>query len=242
VGLSIVIPAYNEARRLGTTLPRVLDYAATLGESSEVIVVDDGSTDGTAEIAAAMARGPLRVSVLRGAVNRGKGACVRRGVLAAREDEVVVMDADLSAPLEEIAKLRAGLAEGYDVAIGSRRLAGSDVQVRQPWLRELAGRGFSRLVSLCFLPGIHDSQCGFKAFRRPAAMALFARQRLDGYAFDVEVLWLARRLGYRVVEVPIVWRNDPQSHLRLVTDSLGMLGELARLWTAGRRGDYRERQ
>jgi dolichyl-phosphate beta-glucosyltransferase len=94
-------------------------------------------------------------------------------------------------------------------------------------------------VSLCFLPGIHDSQCGFKAFRRPAATALFARQRLDGYAFDVEVLWLARRLGYRVVEVPIVWRNDPQSHLRLVTDSLGMLGELARLWTAGRRGDYR---
>ena len=239
MGLSIVIPAYNEARRLGRTLPRVLEYAAALGDSAEVIVVDDGSTDGTAEVAAGLARGRPRVSVLRGAVNRGKGASVRRGVLAAREDEIVFTDADLSAPIEEVAKLRAGLAEAYDIAIGSRRLDASDVRVRQPWLRGLAGRGFSRLVSLCFLPGIHDSQCGFKAFRRPAAAALFARQRLDGYAFDVEVLWLARRLGYRVVEVPIVWRDDPETHLRLVRDSLGMLLELARLWIGGWRGSYR---
>jgi dolichyl-phosphate beta-glucosyltransferase len=240
VGLSIVIPAYNESSRLAATLPRILEYAAALGDSSEVIVVDDGSTDGTAQVAAGMGRGHLRVSVLRSALNRGKGASVRRGVLAAREDEIVITDADLSAPIEEVAKLRAGLAGGYDVAIGSRRLAGSDVQVRQPWLRGVASRGFSRLVSLCFLPGIHDTQCGFKAFRRPAAAAVFARQRLNGYAFDVEVLWLARRLGYRVVEIPIVWRDDPRTHLRLARDSLGMLVDLARLWAGGRRGHYRE--
>jgi len=238
LGLSVVIPAYNEARRLPRTLPRVLEYLDALGEGVEVIVVDDGSTDGTAEVVAALAHGDPRVTVLRGAVNRGKGASVRRGVLAAREEDVLFTDADLSAPIEEAAKLRAQLAAGHDVAIGSRRLDRSDVRVRQPWLRGLAGHGWSWLVSLCFLPGIRDSQCGFKAFRRAAATALFGRQRLDGFAFDVEVLWLARRLGYRVIEVPIVWRDDPESHLRLVRDSLGMLLDLARVRVGAWRGHY----
>jgi dolichyl-phosphate beta-glucosyltransferase len=152
---------------------------------------------------------------------------------------VLFTDADLSTPIEEAAKLRAALDEGADVAIGSRRVPGSDIRIRQPWLRGLAGRTFSGLVSLLLLPGIGDSQCGFKAFRRPVARELFSRQRLERFGFDAEVLWLARRLGYKVAEIPIVWRDDPRSHVRLLRDSVGMLLDLGRIrvntW-AGRYG------
>ena len=207
----------------------MIEYASGLAESVEIIVVDDGSADGTGDIAASVGRACGFVTVLRGARNRGKGAAVRRGMLAARFGHVLFTDVDLSTPIEEASKLRAALAAGADVAIGSRRLAGSDVQVHQPWLREMAGRAFSGLVSLLLLPGIHDSQCGFKAFRRAAAQALFGRQRLDGFGFDAEILWLARQLGYRVAEIPIVWRDDRRSNVRLVRDSGGMLLDLGRV-------------
>jgi dolichyl-phosphate beta-glucosyltransferase len=235
-GLSIVVPVYNEARRLPDTLPCLIGYARSLGEPAEIILVDDGSRDETSAVAAAaLDRAPGLVTVLRSPVNRGKGASVRRGMLAARHAHVLFTDADLSTPIEEAGKLRAALAAGADVAIGSRRLAQSDVQVHQPWLRGLAGQTFSRVVSLLLLPGIGDSQCGFKAFRRAAARELFGRQRLDRFSFDAEVLWLARRLGYRVAEIPIVWRNDPRSQVRLVRDSFGMLLDLGRVrinaWT-----------
>jgi len=238
-GLSIVVPAYNEAHRLPDTLPRLIDYVRQLREPTEIIVVDDGSVDGTSELARTLGRAAGCLTVLQSPENHGKGASVRRGVLAARHPHVLYTDADLSTPIEQAARLRAALAEGADVAIGSRRLAQSDVQVRQPWLRGLAGRTFSRFVSLCLLPGIRDSQCGFKAFRREAARDLFRRQRLTRYSFDAEVLWLARRLGYRVAEIPVVWRNDPRSQIRLMRDSCGMLLDLARIrfncWT-GRYG------
>lgn len=237
-GLSIVVPAYNEARRLPGTLPRVIEYVTGLAEPAEIIVVDDGSTDGTGDAAAAAARPGGPVVVLRSSPNRGKGAAVRRGMLAARFGHVLFTDVDLSTPIEETTKLRAALARGADVAIGSRRLAESDVQVRQPWLRELAGRTFSGLVSVLLLPGIHDSQCGFKIFRRSTARELFGRQRLDGFGFDAEVLWLARRLGYRVAEVPIVWRDDNRSNVRLVRDSGGMLLDLGRVRLNGWTGRY----
>lgn len=234
-GLSIVVPAYNEARRLLGTLPHLIAYAGSLGEPAEIIVVDDGSVDGTSDVATELGRASGLVSVLRSPENRGKGASVHRGMLAARHAHVLFTDADLSTPIEEAGKLRVALERGADVAIGSRRLAGSDVQIRQPWLRGLAGRTFSGLVSLLLLPGIGDSQCGFKAFHRPVAWEVFGRQRLEGFGFDAEVLWLARRLGYRVAEVPIVWRDDPRSHVRLVRDSGGMLLDLGRIrlnaWT-----------
>jgi dolichyl-phosphate beta-glucosyltransferase len=237
-GLSIVVPAYNEAKRLPGTLPRMIEYAQGLGETAEIIVVDDGSSDGTAGIAAAIGEACGFVTVLQVDDDRGKGAAVRLGMLAARLGHVLFTDADLSTPIVEAGKLRAALAAGADVAIGSRRLVGSDVQVHQPWLRELAGRTFSGVVSLLLLPGIRDSQCGFKAFRRSAARALFGRQRLDGFGFDAEVLWLARRLGYRVTEVPIVWRDDRRSSVRLVRDSGGMLLDLARIRLNGWTGRY----
>jgi dolichyl-phosphate beta-glucosyltransferase len=237
-GLTIVVPAYNEARRLSGTLPRVIEYASRLDESVEIIVVDDGSTDGTTGVATAVGQACGLVTVLRSDQNRGKGAAVRRGMLAARFGHVLFTDADLSTPMAETAKLRAALASGADVAIGSRRLTGSDVQVQQPWLRELAGRTFSGLVSILLLPGIRDSQCGFKAFRRSAVRGLFGQQRLDGFGFDAEVLWLARRLGYRVAEVPIVWRDDRRSNVRLFRDSGGMLLDLGRIRLNGWAGRY----
>ena len=237
-GLSIVIPAYNEARRLPGTLPRVVEYAGRLDEPVEIIVVDDGSSDGTADVAASIAQESSLVTVLRSDQNRGKGAAVRRGMLAARLGHLLFSDVDLSTPIEEAGKLRGALARGADVAIGSRRLADSDVQVHQPWLRELAGRTFSGVVSLMLLPGIRDSQCGFKAFRRAAARELFGRQRLDGFGFDAEVLWLARRLGYLIAEIPIVWRDDRRSNVRLVRDSGGMLLDLGHIRLNGWAGRY----
>jgi dolichyl-phosphate beta-glucosyltransferase len=237
-GLSIVVPAHNEARRLPRTLPRMIEYAKSLDESVEILVVDDGSTDDTAGIAASIGKAQGVVTVLRSDRNRGKGAAVRRGMLAARLGHVLFTDVDLSTPIEEAAKLRAALTGGADVAIGSRRVVGSDVQVHQPWLRELAGRTFSGLVSLLLLPGVRDSQCGFKAFRRSAARALFDRQRLEGFGFDAEVLWLARQLGYRVAEVPIVWRDDRRSNVRLIRDSGGMLLDLGRIRLNGWTGRY----
>lgn len=237
-GLSIIMPAYNEARRLPGTLPRVVEYASRLGEPAEIIVVDDGSSDGTAAVTASIAGKSGLVTLLRSDRNRGKGAAVRRGVLAARLGHVLFSDVDLSTPIEEAAKLRGALVRGADVAIGSRRLAESDVQVHQPWLRDLAGRTFSGVVSLMLLPGIRDSQCGFKAFRRSVARELFGRQRLDGFGFDAEVLWLARRLGYEIAEIPIVWRDDRRSNVRLVRDSGGMLLDLGRIRLNGWAGRY----
>ena len=237
-GLSIVVPAYNEARRLPGTLPRVIEYVVGLDEPAEIIVVDDGSTDGTAEVATAAAKPGDPVVVLRSRPNRGKGAAVRRGVLAARFGHVLFTDVDLSTPIEETAKLRAALARGADVAIGSRYADGAEVAKTQPLYRRLWSRLCNRVVQKTLVPGIHDSQCGFKVFRRSTARELFGRQRLDGFGFDAEVLWLARRLGYQVAEVPIVWRDDSRSNVRLMRDSGGMLLDLGRVHLNGWMGRY----
>jgi dolichyl-phosphate beta-glucosyltransferase len=211
--LSVVIPAYNEAERLPPTLERVLRYLRARGGTYEIVVVDDGSRDRTAERARAAAGEDLRVLANEG--NRGKGYSVRRGMLAAHGARRLMTDADLSTPIEDLERLAARLDQGYDVAIGSRALPDSNVEIRQPWYRENMGRVFNGAVRLLALPGLKDTQCGFKLFTAAAAEAAFSRARLDGFSFDVESLFLARRLGFRIAEVPVTWRNDAASHVGL---------------------------
>lgn len=211
--LSVVIPAYNEARRLPETLARLRGWLGSRTWPAEIVVVDDGSTDGTA--AAAREAGGEAVTVLRHEPNRGKGYAVRRGMLAATGERRLMTDADLSTPIEELPRLMRELDDGAEIAIGSRAVAGARVEVHQPAYREATGRIFNHLVQLLLLPGIEDTQCGFKLFSARAAREAFGSCRLDGFSFDVEALFIARLRGLRTVEVPVVWRNDEASRVSL---------------------------
>lgn len=210
--LSVVIPAFNEAGRIVRTLDATLRFFEERGDAVEVLVVDDGSTDNTADMVTRWAkeRGvESRVKALRYERNRGKGGAVRYGILRAEGDHVLFMDADLATPIEEIVKLEAAIRDGgVDYAIGSRPLRESQLLVRQPWYREMLGRGFNTAVQALATPGIHDTQCGFKLLTRDAARAIFSRARLDGFSFDVEALVLARRLGFQIAEVPVRWAHQ----------------------------------
>ena len=227
--LSVVIPAYNEAARITLTLIRTLDYLRDHHPDSEVLVVDDGSADDTATLVEGLAAREPRLSLIRLAENRGKGAAVRAGMGAAKGRYWLFMDADLATPIEELDKLLGYAQRGADVVIGSRGLAQSDIRTRQPRPRELMGRTFNLLVRSLLLGGFMDTQCGFKLFSHQAGAEIFARQTTDGFAFDVEILMLARDLGYRIREVPVVWRHAPNSKVSPVTDSTRMFRDLLRL-------------
>lgn len=212
--LSVVIPAYNEAGRLPRTLRATIPYLEGRGEPYEILVVDDGSRDETTQVATAVgAEFPLqwgRILPLRYEPNRGKGHAVRYGVLRAEGARILIMDADLATPIEEVEKLSAALSpeRHIEVAIGSRPLKESQLLVRQPWYREICGRGFNLIVQMLSTPGIHDTQCGFKLFTRDAAREIFSRCTLDGFSYDVESLYLARKLGYEIAEVPVRWEHQ----------------------------------
>lgn len=212
--LSIVIPAFNEAGRLPGTLAELRTWLGGWPHLAEIIVVDDGSTDGTAETARD-AWGPGALDVLRHSPNRGKGYAVRRGMLAARGRLRLMTDADLSTPIEELPRLIDALRGGADVAIGSRAVEGARIEVHQPAYREVMGRVFNGLVQLLLLPGLHDTQCGFKLFSAAAAEEAFEACRLDGFSFDVEALYVARRRGRRILELPVTWRNDEATRVSL---------------------------
>jgi len=223
--LSVVIPAFNEEERLGPTLARITEYLAARGEPWEVIVADDGSTDRTREIAAAAGAG---VHVVALPANRGKGAAVRAGVMAAAGDRILFCDADLATPIEELERLGAELDRGADIAIASRALTGADIAVRQHPMREAMGRTFNLVVRALILGGIKDTQCGFKLFSRDAARDLFGRATVDGFAFDVEILWLARG-QWRVAEIPVTWRHVEQSKVSPGVDALRMFLDIVQL-------------
>jgi dolichyl-phosphate beta-glucosyltransferase len=208
--LSVVIPAFNEAGRLPRTLERVTAFLREWGRSHEVLVADDGSTDQTAEKARAAG-----ATVLRDDHNRGKGHAVRRGMLAARGRRRLMTDADLSTPIEELPRFLARMDEGVDVVIGSRALPGSTIEVHQSRYRENMGRVYNLFVRALALPGLHDTQCGFKLWSARAAREAFTAARLDGFSFDVEALYVARKRGYRIAEIPVVWRNDAASRVGL---------------------------
>lgn len=194
--LSIVVPAYNEDARISLTIIKTCEYLDARGESYELIVVDDGSSDQTANTVAALTERWPRLSLIRLSHNQGKGAAVRAGMLAAKGRHRLFMDADLATPIRELDKLMSHAARGCDVVIGSRGLPSSDIRTRQPRVREFMGKTFNRIVRRLVMDGIMDTQCGFKLFTADAAQQLFAQQTTDGFAFDVEVLMLASRAAH----------------------------------------------
>ncbi len=230
--LSIVIPCFNEEHRLPPTLHRILDYLAQRGLAAEVVVVDDGSSDRTSEIVTRLGAPALRL--LRLPHNQGKGAAVRAGVLASTGARILISDADLSTPIEEIEKLETRMAEA-EIAIGSRATADSEITRRQRPYRELMGKAFNRILRLVALRGIGDTQCGFKLLDGDIGRALFSILVTPGFAFDVELLWLARRQGYRIAEVGVRWENSPISRVHPLRDPPRMLLEVARFRWAHRR-------
>jgi dolichyl-phosphate beta-glucosyltransferase len=233
--LSVVIPAFNEAERLPPTLERVRAYLDGRARPYEILVVDDGSSDDT--VARAQAAGGDRVQVLRNGANRGKGYSVRHGMLAARGARRLMTDADLSTPIEELERLAARMDEGFDVVIASRALPQSRIEVHQGAFRENMGRAFNLLVRALVVPGLRDTQCGFKLFTAAAAEAAFSRGRLDGFAFDVEALFIARRRGFKVAELPVVWRNDAATRVGWWKGFVAF-ADLARIRANGLLGRY----
>lgn len=232
--LSIVVPAYNEEKRLPESLRKIKLFLRTQSFASELLVVDDGSSDRTAELAESELSG-FSGRVIKNPGNRGKGFSVRNGILQAKGRYILFSDADLSTPIEEVSVFLKHLENGADVVIGSRALDASAIEVRQNFLRELMGKTFNRMARLLTFKGVKDSQCGFKAFTHNAARDLFTRQTLDGFGFDVEIIFLTQKLGYKLLECPVVWRNAEGSRVRIVSDSMNMFLDLIRIRWAHRR-------
>ncbi len=228
VDLSVVIPVYNEEKTIAESMRRVEAFMRLKGWEWELLISNDGSTDRTAEVVSGQIskRDDTRVLLIDEKKNAGKGAAVRRAVLRSRGRAVLVTDADLSSPIKEIEKLLVPLEEGADIAIGSRAVRSPGADVQQTFKRWIAGRIFNGIVRSVLLRGFQDTQCGFKCFRRDPAMRLFGAQKLDGFSFDVEILYLAQKAGMKVCEVPVMWRQGQATRVRLFKDSFSMTRDL----------------
>ena len=236
--LSIVIPSYNEEQRLGSTLETIQAFIEQKNLEAEILVVDDGSADGTVRLAESYLRGG-RGRVIRNGRNRGKGYSVRHGVLQASGRWVLITDADLSTPIEEYDSLAAVVRNrDLDVAIGSRGLADSRVEIPQHGLRQFMGKTFNRIIRVMTGLKFRDTQCGFKLMDRARCLPLFQRMQVERFAFDVEFLFLCDRYGLTVAEVPVVWRNDEASTVSILADPLNMLMDVAKVRWRFRKGLY----
>src|SRR5579863_428248 len=230
---SFIIPAYNEGARLGATLDRVLGYIAASGWDAEVLVENDGSRDQTGDLVRACAQVHPQLRLIENPGNRGKGYSVRNGMLNARGEVLVFSDADLSSPIEEANKLFAAISAGADIAIGSRWLQPETQTQRQSLLRQFYGRIFNLALRVLLGLNFKDTQCGFKAFTRSAAHAIFPLQRIERWGFDPELLYLARRAGLKVQEVPVAWAHVEGTRLSPLRDGLRMFGEVLKIrWNA----------
>ncbi|HYA31439.1 MAG TPA: dolichyl-phosphate beta-glucosyltransferase, partial [Thermodesulfovibrionales bacterium] len=231
--LSIIIPSFNEAGRLPATLDRIVAFVRAQRFVSEVIVVDNASDDTTKEVVMEFCSRHPFVKYLYEAV-RGKGAAVRTGMLAGQGEYLLICDADLAVPIEEVVKFLPPRLQDYDVAIGSREAEGAK-RHNEPWHRHLMGRVFNLIVRMLVLPGLQDTQCGFKCFRHEIARDLFSASRIDGWSFDVEVLCFARLKGYRIAEVPVEWYYGDKSKVSPARDTWRMLKEVLRIWKNAKR-------
>lgn len=226
VDLSVIVPCFNEEARLGATLERVVGYLDRRRKPYEILVVDDGSRDATASVAKKLGHEHLRV--LEHGENRGKGAAVRTGVHASRGEWVLITDADLSTPIEDLERLERRTSEA-EVVLGSRAVAESEIVRHQPLYRELMGKTFNLIIRSLGLVGLHDTQCGFKLFRGAVAREIFERTEVDHFAFDVEVVWLAQKAGHRVVEEGVTWEDSPNSRVSPIGDSWRMLVDVIKI-------------
>jgi len=238
--MTVIIPAYNEAHRLPQTLARVLTFVKARPEKLDVIVINNNSRDTTRQVADEFARGTDLLHVLDQPI-QGKGAAVRKGILAATGEYAFICDADLAMPIEELPRFfPATLGKAYDIAIGSREVKGAQ-RFDEPAYRHLMGRVFNFVVRTLAVPGIQDTQCGFKAFRREVGQAIFHAQKIDGFAFDVEVLAIARRWGYGIEEIGIPWTYGPGGSVHPLRDSWRMFREVVKIRRNVAAGLYGER-
>ncbi|HOK79329.1 MAG TPA: glycosyltransferase family 2 protein [bacterium] len=227
--LSVVIPAYNEEKRIQRTISKICEYFKDKNAAFEVIVVDDGSIDSTRKIVLSMINEFPNVKLIVHSKNAGKGAAVQTGVLAAKGKMVLVSDADLSTPISEIEKMEHFIFEGYDIVIGSRKLKDSVIPIPQPWHRKLSGWIFQFLVHQILRLSISDTQCGFKLFKLEVAKKIFSNLKHKGFIFDVEILFRATQLNYCIKEIGVIWMNSPYSTVRIFRDSIRMFIDLIKI-------------
>jgi len=237
--VSLVIPAYNEQNRLGSTLEKAALFFREKSYDTEVIVVDDGSTDSTPRLAGEFKDRFWKLTVLQNEGNRGKGYSVRRGMLAAEGKYRLFYDADGSTPIEEFDRAHAHLEEGYHMVIGSRAMLDSKLEIKQPFHRRISGDIFRGLVDILAVAGFRDTQCGFKCFTAEAAQKVFPLQRLERFSFDAELLYIAVKMGYLVKEMPVVWRDSSETKLNFLKDGLRMLWDLLVIRLNAIRGRYK---
>ena len=237
--LSIIIPAYNEEARLPETLEQVAQFIKAQTFTSEVLIIENGSLDRTWQVAQEFANQHSQFCVIREA-QRGKGLAVKTGMLQARGEFRFMCDADLSMPIEELSKFLPPAQTRFDIAIASREAAGS-VRYHEPLHRHLGGRVINTIIRWALLPGLQDTQCGFKCFQASTAEDLFRSQSMTGWSFDIELLYIARRRGYRILEIPINWYYNPESKLNIFRDALKMMADIWKIRQNGRKGLYNPR-
>jgi len=237
--LSIVIPAYNEEKRIGKTLRAILEYFKNKEFSTEILVVNDGSTDGTVELVRSLENPPLKLELISYEKNMGKGYAIKTGMLASRGEYALFTDADLSTPVEMFERFEPYLAEGVDIVIGTRKTSGAYVGKHQPFYRESMGKVFTWLSNRIFRLRVSDFTCGFKCFHRRTIEPVFGSQRIFGWGYDTEIIFIASRKGFTIKEVPVSWFNDEATRVKLWKNVFTCIGELYQIWNNNRKGLYR---